>query len=86
MAAPFTTYGAMAAAMVIAGAVQTLSAQAQTAAPPPRDDVDPPTGTITGPRVSPPSAEPTDRGGGPALKRSQERREAPSSGDRDDTD
>ncbi|PPQ35711.1 hypothetical protein SAMN06265338_101107 [Rhodoblastus acidophilus] len=85
MAAPFTTYGAMAAAMVIAGAVQTLPAQAQTAAPP-RDDVDPPTGTITGPRGAAPSAEPTDRGGGPALKRSQERREAPSSGDRDDTD
>lgn len=84
MAAPFMTYGAMAAALVIAGA-----AQAQTAAPPPRDDVDPPTGTITGPRGTPPSAEPTDRGGGPggpAVKRSQERREVPSNSDRNDSD
>jgi len=86
MAAPFTTYGAMAAAMVIAGAVQTIPAHAQTAAPPPRDDGDPPTGTITGPRGAAPGAEPTDRVGGPAVKRSQERREAPSDDDRDDTD
>jgi len=58
------------AAALAAGAVQAQS--------PGRSDPDPPTGSIRGPSGAPPSAEPTDRGGGPggpAIKRSQERGE-----------